>query len=100
MSFKKKVYDILVAKQPPIRRRYVRYKERGKSMAARFAYLFRLNFSFYVLNDRTLSRFDKPAKPYCKGAESGLSARETPEELAARLSAFDAVSFDIFDTLI
>ncbi|MBD5383455.1 MAG: HAD-IA family hydrolase [Ruminococcaceae bacterium] len=100
MSFKKKVYDILVAKQPPIRRRYVRYKERGKSMAARFAYLFRLNFSFYVLNDRTLSRFEKPTKPYCNGAESALSYREPPEELAERLADFDAVSFDIFDTLI
>lgn len=100
MSFKKKVYDILVAKQPPIRRRYVRYKEHGKSVGARFVYLFRLNFCFYVLNDRTLSRFDKPTKPYCKGAESALSYRESPKKLAEKLAEFDAVSFDIFDTLI
>lgn len=101
MSFKKKVYDILVAKQPPIRRRYARYKERGRSPAARAAYLFRLNFSYYVLRDKELSRFGRPtAKPYCKGAESTLSFREPPEELAEKLSRFDAVSFDIFDTLI
>lgn len=100
MSFKKKVYDILVAKQPPIRRRYVRYKEQGKSPAARAVYLFRLNFGYYILRDRELSRFGQTSKTYCKGAESGLSVRETPEELAAKLAAFDAVSFDIFDTLI
>lgn len=100
MSFKKRVYDILVAKQPPIRRLYVRYKERGKSPAARAAYLFRLNFSCYVLRDRELSRFKERTRPYCKGAESALSRRETPEELAGRLEKFGAVSFDIFDTLI
>lgn len=101
MSFKKKVYDILVGRQPAIRRRYVRYKEQGKSPAARAVYLFRLNFSYYILRDRELSRFGKSnAKPYCKGAESVLSFRESPEELAGKLSEFDAVSFDIFDTLI
>jgi len=101
MGFKKRVYDILVGKQPPIRCRYVRYKEQGKSPAARAVYLFRLNFSYYVLRDRELSRYGrKPAKPYCGGAESALSCRETPEELAEKLSAFEAVSFDIFDTLI
>lgn len=101
MSFKKKIYDILVGKQPPISRRYVRYKEQGKSPAARAVYLFRLNFCFYILRDRELSRFGRSAaKPYCKGAESALSLREPPEELAERLSKFGAVSFDIFDTLI
>lgn len=101
MSFKKRVYDILVAKQPPIRRRYVRYKEQGKSPAARAVYLFQLNFSYYVLGDHELSRYGQSnAKPYCKGAESELSVRETPEDFAARLAGFEAVSFDIFDTLI
>lgn len=101
MSFKKRVYDILVGRQPPIRRLYVRYKERGKSPAARAAYLFRLNFSYYILRDRELSRFGQSnSKPYCKGAESALSLREPPEELAEKLAKFGAVSFDIFDTLI
>lgn len=100
MSFKKKVYDILVAKQPPIRRRYVRFKERGKSPLSRAVYLFRLNLSYYVLRDKSLSRFDERTKPYCKGAESALSYREPPEKFAEKLSEFKAVSFDIFDTLI
>lgn len=101
MSFKKKVYDILVGRQPPIRRRYVRYKEQGKSPAARAVYLFRLNFSYYILRDRELSRFGQSAaKPYCKGSESALSCREPPERFAEGLAQFDAVSFDIFDTLI
>lgn len=101
MSFKKKVYDILVGKQPPIRRRYVRYKEQGKSPAARAVYLFRLNFSYYVLRDRELSRYGSPrSKPYCGGPESALSYRGAPERFAEQLSRFDAVSFDIFDTLI
>lgn len=82
MSFKKRVYDILVGKQPPIRRLYVRYKEQGRSRAARAWYLFRLNFSYYVLRDRELIRFGRPAvKYYCKGAESTLSRREPPSAL-------------------
>ncbi|MDE7361548.1 MAG: HAD-IA family hydrolase [Oscillospiraceae bacterium] len=101
MSFKKRVYDILVGRQPPIRRRYVRYKEQGKSPAARAVYLFRLNFSYYILRDRELSRFGQShSKPYCKGAESALSYREPPDRLAEQLSHFGVVSFDIFDTLI
>ena len=35
-----------------------------------------------------------------KCAESALSVKETPERLAERLSAYDIVSFDVFDTLL
>lgn len=101
MKFKKKLYDILVAKQPSIRHKYTSYKKQGKAPLKKAVYLFRLNFSYHILRDKKLSRFgESKSKPYCKGAESGLSLRKSPEAFAEELSEFDAVSFDIFDTLI
>lgn len=101
MSIKKKLYGALVGKNPPIRRAYVKYKSEGKPPVKRAIYLFRLNFSYYILRDKRLSKYNKSrSAPYCKGSESGLSLRETPEALAEKLSKYKAVSFDIFDTLI
>ena len=37
---------------------------------------------------------------YTGGSESSLSAKVPPESLALRLSSFDVISFDVFDTLI
>ncbi len=37
---------------------------------------------------------------YSGGPESSLSRRESPEQLAARLAAYDVVTFDVFDTLL
>lgn len=101
MSVKKKIYGVLVAKHPPIRRLYVKYKAQGKSPAKRAVYLFKLNFSYHVLRDKKLSGYSRSsAKPYCGGSESALSFTLPPDELAKKLSEFEAVSFDIFDTLI
>lgn len=101
MSIKKKIYNVLVAKHPPIRRLYVKYKAQGKSPAKRAVYLFKLNFSYHILRDKRLAAYGRAsARPYCGGSESALSFTISPEELANRLSEFEAVSFDIFDTLI
>lgn len=101
MNLKKKIYNVLVARKSPIRRRYVKYKAQGKSPFKRAAYLFRLNFSYYIMGDKTLSKYgNAKTKPYSKGAESGLDFQIPPEKTASELSGFDAVSFDIFDTLI
>lgn len=37
---------------------------------------------------------------YSGGPESSLFRRESPEQLAARLAAYDVVTFDVFDTLL
>ena len=37
---------------------------------------------------------------YSGGPESSLSRRESPEQLAARLAAYDVVTFDVFDSLL
>lgn len=101
MKLKKKIYDILVAKEPTIRRLYVKYKAQGNSPLKRAVYLFRLNFSYHILRDKRLSGYGKrKGKPCCDGPESKLYYKISPEELAEKLSGFDAVSFDIFDTLI
>lgn len=101
MSAKKKLYDILIGKKPVIRRVYIKYKESGKSAAKKGFYLIRLYFHFYILGDKKLSHFSKKReKLCCKSSESKLSLCEAPEVFAKRLCSFDAVSFDIFDTLI
>ena len=100
MSLKLKMYDILVSRKPPIRRCYIKNKNRHPSFIGKMFYLFRLNFSYYILRDKTLSGYNKSVALYKKGSESSLSFREPPESLADRLSGFQAVSFDIFDTLI
>ena len=100
MSFKLKMYNALVSKKPPIRKCYLRYKNRQPSFVKRMFYLLRLNFSYYVLRNRTLKGYSKSVSPYSKGPESSLSFKEAPQSLADRLSEFQAVSFDIFDTLI
>ena len=100
MSIKKKMYDILVCKKPPIRKCYLSYKNKNSFFIKRMFYLLRLNFSYYVLRNKTLTGYNKYTAPYSKGAESSLSFRGSPESLADKLSEFQAVSFDIFDTLI
>ena len=101
MSIKKKLYGVLVSRKAPIRKQYTEYKKSGASMLKRGLYLFKLNFSYYILRNKNLYGFGKTnTKPYSKAAESSLSFGEPPEALAEKLSGFDAVSFDIFDTLI
>lgn len=101
LKLKKKIYNILVARKSPIRQRYVKYKAQGKSPFKRAVYLFRLNFSYYVLRDKTLLRYgNAKTKPYCRGSESEIDFKAPPEKTVSELSGFDAVSFDIFDTLI
>lgn len=100
MSLKRKMYDKLVSRKPPILKCYLRYKSRQPSRIKRLFYLFRLNFSYYILRNRTLNGYIKSTRPYSKGSESSLSFKEPPESLAQKLCSFQAVSFDIFDTLI
>lgn len=95
------LYKLLAAKKPAIRRNYVRYKASGASPAKRAVYLFRLNFSYYIKGDHALKKFSEPhTEPYRKAPESSLGFSEAPKAFAEKLLQFDAISFDIFDTLI
>ena len=100
MSFKHKMYDILVRRKPVIKKCYVSYKNKHSSFVKRMFYLFRLNFSYYILRNKKLSGYSRVVALYPDGSESSLSYREPPVKLADKLSEYQAVSFDIFDTLI
>lgn len=100
-------YKALVNRVPGIQSRYRQYRSRthGIGRAGAWLYLLWLNSSYYVLRNKALKTVEK--YPYYEekkllsgGSESRLSKRETPEELAGKLLAYDVVSFDVFDTLL
>lgn len=107
MKINEKVYSGLVNKVPGIRSRYHDYRDKvsGIGRVKAWGYLAELNARYYLLHDEKLKEPenlypDKNKKLYTKGSESSLSKRESPEDFAKKLSAFDVISFDVFDTLI
>lgn len=101
LSFKLKLYHLLVECDPYIHNRYVQYKQRqlGGGLRGRIrkgGYLALCHFRRWIL--RESAETDNP--PYRKGVESSLSFLGKPEQLARELDAFDVISFDIFDTLL
>lgn len=101
MNIKKKAYALLIERKASIKKAYLKYNTEARSPVKKAFYILRLNFAYYILRDRSLSKYNGGSgRPYSKGPESALSLRETPEKLAKMLSEYDAVSFDIFDTLI
>jgi len=107
MSFKDKVYHVLVNQVPGIREKYRKSRSQAKGVGkyAVWMYLFWLNISYYVLRNKKLLQTEKypyyeNKVLYAKDSESSLSKREPPEELAAELSKYDVISFDVFDTLV
>ncbi len=102
-----RLYMLLVNKVPGIQERYHKYRDRvqGASRMKAWGYLMKLNLQYYVLHQNYLKEplfinIDKEKKLYFDGSESLLSHREEPEMLAKRLSEYDVISFDVFDTLI
>lgn len=53
---------------------------------------------YYLLRRRDSE--DGELRLYSRDSESSLSLRETPEQFAQALLRYDAVSFDVFDTLL
>lgn len=107
MSIKESMYNLLVRRKPTIKYHYESYvdllkKNHSRNRFKTWLTLLGMNFSYYVLGDKKLERYDESLrhKPYSKGAESALYNNIPPEELAERLEKYDVVSFDIFDTLI
>lgn len=89
---KERIYAALVNRH--IREKYLAWRQ-GKPRPVALAYLLWLNLACLF------RRGTDPVKSlYRLGSESGLSHRESPEAFARRLSAYDVISFDVFDTLV
>ncbi len=99
-----KLYQRFVNRAPGIRERFLRMRQqRGRVIA--LLYLFLLNVQYDLLFRRSLAYPPSPVAGavralYSVGSESSLSIRESPESFAQRLSAYDVISFDVFDTLV
>lgn len=107
MRMNLKAYMLLVNRVPGIQERYKKYRERvkGPGRIKAWGYLLKLNIQYYLLGQRDLKNPlflnpDKGRKLCMTGSESASSYREAPESLAKKLSEYDVVSFDVFDTLI
>ena len=101
------IYNILVNRVPGIQERYRKKRSRVKGIrrGGVWLYLFGLNISYYVFRNRKLGQFEKypyyeEKLLYDKGSESSLSCKLSPEEFAGKLTGYDVISFDVFDTLI
>ena len=100
-------YNRLVNRVPGIEQRYHKYRDSvsGAGRIKAWGYLFMLNFRYHILKDKHLetASFSEPdtGKTLEKnGSESENACRISPAEFAEKLSEYDIVSFDVFDTLI
>ena len=117
MTLRMNVYGMLVNRVPEIREKYHKVRDRQTSFwqrPAAWLYLGTLNlgwllggkyFRKYISSNANPAGAAGPDMRTAKRllmdeAASSISVRETPEALAERLSAFDVVSFDVFDTLL
>lgn len=99
------IYRILVNRVPGIRDRYLHFRQQHGERWTALLYLLWLNIQYYLFFCRSLGkpqRFPMYEEKtlYSEGSESSLSARESPEAFAAKLAAYDVISFDVFDTLL
>lgn len=106
---KTRLYNFLVNRQSGISERYHRFHDgsHGIKKILSWGYLLWLNFAYYVLHIRSLGELKEAAiyeekKLLCGQSESSLAQEQigTVEAFVERLSGYDVVSFDIFDTLI
>ncbi len=111
MTFRMILYNLLVNRQPGIAARYHRMHNgaAGGVRVLSWIYLLWLNFAFYVLQLRSLGRVPE-AEIYeskrldCRQSESAGYRLQNPgltvENFVEKLSRYDVISFDVFDTLI
>lgn len=111
MSIKIAIYNVLVNRQPGISVRYHKLHN-GSGRIVKilsWVYLLWLNFAFYVLQLRFLGRTPgmdiyESKRLNCSMSESKEHLRQNPgltvENFVRKLSQYDVISFDVFDTLI
>lgn len=81
----------LLGGDPAAKEEYLAFRARGGGKLAGGCRLLRRKLQGRPPREKLL---------YSGGPESSLSWRESPEQLAARLAAYDVVTFDVFDTLL
>lgn len=100
------LYNALVNKVPGIRERYqsLRKKTSGTGRAKCWMALIWWNISYHILRRRKAFEqhmtFMETKKWDVVRSESETGVLERPCEMAKRLSAYEVISFDVFDTLI
>lgn len=104
-----RIYHFLVNRHAGIRSRYHRVHDNAGLMGKLLSYVYLLwmNFCYYVLLCRSLGEpeeariFEKKKLP-AKDSESALFLKNglSVDSFAERLSRYDIISFDLFDTLI
>ena len=112
-KLKDKLYYLLVEKNPNIREEYQNYvnthqAEHQKKRKKSWKILLKLNWHYRFLRKKKKMIPAPPAPPapkgrlpYLDGAESVACNRIPPFQFVKyRLSEFDVISFDVFDTLI
>lgn len=108
MGIKNTLYYWAVYKNENIRREYEEYIRPNYGRIRSWLELVRLNIHYRVLRKKTplsalpvhgASARDKRS-PYLNGSESKVFSRKEAIWSAKELSAYDVISFDIFDTLI
>lgn len=106
-----RIYNFCVNRHSGISARYHKLHDgsRGAVKILSWVYLLWLNFAFYILHFRFLGRVPEmeayeSKRLNCTRSESEEYLRRNPqlsvEQYVEKLSVYDVVSFDIFDTLI
>ncbi len=104
------IYNALVNRKPGISYRYHKFHDgsTGFKKVLSWFYLLWLNFAYYVLFCRSLGKtsvaeyYEQKKVPTAVSESSLVRTDGVPEhsEFAAKLKAYDVISFDVFDTLI
>ncbi len=97
-----RLYRRLVTRLPGIRDRYQLWRQTHGRWSSLW-YLLGLLVQYHLLFRRSLRQPfspDETKRVYTRGSESSRSRRDSPEQFARSLLAYDVISFDIFDTLI
>lgn len=111
IMIRNRIHNFCVNRHPGISARYHKLHDgsRGAVKLLSWIYLLWLNFAFYILHFRFLGRVPEmeayeSKRLNCARSESEEYLRKTPqlsvEQYVEKLSAYDVVSFDIFETLI
>ena len=97
------IYGKAVNRNPDISRKYQQYRKKvhGAKRILAWGYLIRLNLQHRIFQGAGITGdFYEKKRLNTEKPESRLYILEKPEELAERLSQYDVISFDVFDTLV